>query len=97
MTTQFSIAKNMFSAYLNQDFDLVFGSVDDAIRTFVEHSSPDEVFRLQDEIRIIQGMGLSETDLENLILQDLGCCYQYLREWPSGDTWLTHVITLLAR
>jgi hypothetical protein len=95
MTAQFATAKNMFSAYLNQDYDLMFGTADDALRAFVEHSSRDEVARVQDEIRTIRAMNLSEADLETLILRDLGCCYQYLLEWSSGDAWLRHVLALL--
>lgn len=95
MKRAFPTVKGMFSAYLNQDFDLIFGTADDAIRSFVEHSSLEEVSRAQDEIRAIESLNLSESDLQTLILHDLGCCYQYSIEWPSGETWLRHLIALL--
>ncbi|GAA0835963.1 MAG: hypothetical protein CL858_03825 [Cupriavidus sp.] len=97
MKAQFATAKNMFSAYLNQDFDLIFGTADDAIRAFVEHSGVEEVSRAAVEIESILAMKLPEPDLAKLTLQNLGCCYQYSMEWPSGDAWLRHLLVLLGR
>jgi len=65
----------MFSAYLNQDFVLMFGTADDAIRTFVRQSARDEVSPVVHDIQAILSMKLSEGDLQKLILQDLGSCY----------------------
>ncbi|MFP3614878.1 contact-dependent growth inhibition system immunity protein [Paraburkholderia sp. DD10] len=95
MTATFQTVKNMFSAYLNQDFDLVFGTVDDAIRAFVQHSAPDEVSRAKHEIRTILAMQLPEEELQKVILQDLGSCYYYPAEWASAQLWLEHVLALL--
>jgi hypothetical protein len=85
----------MFSAYLNQDFDLLFGAPDDAIRAFVQHSTEDEVTRAIHDVRTILSMKLSEGDLRNLILQDMGSCYYYPAEWESGERWLRHVLHVL--
>jgi len=75
MTAISQAAKNMFSAYLNQDFVLMFGTADDAIRTFVRQSARDEVSPVVHDIQAILSMKLSEGDLQKLILQDLGSCY----------------------
>ncbi|WPO98262.1 contact-dependent growth inhibition system immunity protein [Pseudomonas sp. HR96] len=37
MNNEFPVIENMFSAYLNQDFDLEFGSADEAIFAFSSH------------------------------------------------------------
>lgn len=85
----------MFSAYLNQDFDLMFDTADDAIRTFAQQSAPYEVSLVMRDIQAILSMKLSEEDLRKLILQDLGSCYYYLTEWTSAGLWLMHVLELL--
>lgn len=95
MTAQFTTARHMFSAYLNQDLDVIFGTADDAIRQFVAHSSPAAVSTAIGDILAIRAMRLREADLENLIVGYLGCCYRYLSDWPSGDAWLEHVVQLL--
>lgn len=95
MTAQFTTLRQMFSAYLNQDFDVIFGTADDAIRQFVAHSNPSEVATAIGHILAIHATRLSEPDLESLIVGELGCCYTYLTDWPSGDAWLEHVVKLL--
>lgn len=95
MTTIFLTAKNMFSAYLNQDFELLFGTVDDALRAFVERSARDEVRRVIDELRELLAMKLPEGDLQRIIYDELGACYYYPNEWPSAELWLRHVLALL--
>jgi hypothetical protein len=91
----FQATNNMFSAYLNQDFDLLFGAADDAICAFVRHSSQDEILRVVHELRDILLMKLSEEDMKKLILQDLGACYYYPIEWSSAEVWLEHVLALI--
>jgi hypothetical protein len=95
MTANFLTVKNMFSAYLNQDFDLMFGTADDAIRAFLEQGAQDEVLKARDEMRAILAMKLPEGELQKLILGDLGSCYYYSSEWSSADHWLNHVLQLL--
>jgi hypothetical protein len=95
MTATLPIVKSMFSVYLNQDFDLVFGTADDAIRAFVEYSDRNEVSRAIDEIRTMLAMTRSEDDLRKLILEELGSCYFYPAEWSSAERWLQHVLLLL--
>uniref|UniRef100_UPI0039EE9075 contact-dependent growth inhibition system immunity protein n=1 Tax=Bordetella sputigena TaxID=1416810 RepID=UPI0039EE9075 len=95
MAVKFATARQMLSAYLNQDFDVIFGTADDAIRQFIAHSSPCEVATAIGDILAILAMRLSEPDLESLIVGKLGCCYTYLADWPSGDAWLEHIVKLL--
>lgn len=95
MTAQTSAVRKMFSAYLNQDFDIVFGSADDALFEFKNRSDPGEIPEVMDEIQSILRMNLAEEDLQRLILQDLGCFYYYPVEWPNGRLWLEHVMVVL--
>ena len=95
MTVNFSTVRNMFSAYLNQDFDLEFGTADDAIRAFLAHSSHADVSRARDEVVTILAMKWPEEDLQELVLGELGSCYYYPAEWSSAEVWLEHVLHLL--
>jgi hypothetical protein len=95
MTADLRAAKNMFSAYLNQDFDVIFGTADDAIRAFRQHSTGDELSGAIRDIKTILSMQLSEDGLKKLILQDLGSCYYYRAGWPSAEHWLKHVLQVL--
>ncbi|WP_439684018.1 contact-dependent growth inhibition system immunity protein [Cupriavidus oxalaticus] len=95
MTAIFPTVKNMFSAYLNQDFELMFGTAEDAIRAFLDHTSHENVWRASEEVRAILAMKLREDELQKLILGDLGCCYYYPAQWSSADFWLRHVLELL--
>lgn len=89
------ILRCLFSACLNQDFDLIFGTADDAIRAFFDHGSRDEVLAAIEEIRAIVNMNLQESEAQKLILEDLGSCYYYPADWPSAALWLNHVVGLL--
>lgn len=95
MTAILHSAKNLFSAYLNQDFDLLFATADDAIRTFAQQSTSDEVSRAIADVETILSMNLSEEDVRKLVLQELGSCYYYPNEWTSGRVWLRHVLNVL--
>lgn len=95
MKDKFPTVRNFFSTYLNQDFDLIFGTADDAMRKFVELSDRDKVSMAAGEIQAIIDMKLSEEDLRKLIFDDLGSYYYYPLDWLSGDLWLGHVLRIL--
>lgn len=96
MRDRFPTVQSFFSTYLNQDFDLIFGTADDAVRKFVEHSERAKVSLAADEIQAIIDMKLGEDDLRKLIFDDLGSYYYYPSDWVSGDLWLGHVLRLMA-
>lgn len=95
MTKNLQSAENMFSAYLNQDFDLMFGTADEAIRAFVQHGTPAKVSLVISDVEKVLSMRLSEEDLQKLILQELGSYYYFPAEWASGELWLRHVLDIL--
>jgi len=95
MIKDFQGIKILFSAYLNQDFDLMFGTADNAIHEFMQRSTSDEVSHAIYDVKRILSMKLSEEDLQNLIFQDLGACYYYSNEWTSAEFWLMHVLQML--
>ncbi len=95
MTENLTSVKNMFSAYLNQDFDLIFGTPDEAVQAFVKQSTKEQVTRAAHEIRGLLDMTISEHDMHKLLVEQLGCYYYYPAEWPSARKWLQHTLKLI--
>lgn len=83
--------KNLCRTYLNQDFDLEFGSADNAIRIFFSHQNKEDLAATKKELeKILSGVD-SEEILRFLILEQLQSSYHYPAEWPDAKTWLEHV------
>lgn len=97
MNNEFPLLKNMFSAYLNQDFDLEFGSADEAIFAFSYHANNFDKERALGELNVLLNANIDEEQLKNLIFNGLGCCYFYPAEWGDGAAWLRHVSSLLKK
>lgn len=97
MNSNFPVIKNMFSAYLNQDFDLDFGSADEAIFAFSSHAERIDKERALAELDVLLSANLDEEQLKNIIFDGLGCCYFYPAEWDGGAVWLSHVSSLLKK
>lgn len=97
MNNEFPVIKNMFSAYLNQDFDLEFGSADEAIFIFSSHADDISKKRALAELDVLLTVGLDEKQLRSIIFDGLGCCYFYPAEWSDGAAWLRHVSSLLKK
>ncbi|MBU9834734.1 hypothetical protein J1786_07900 [Rahnella sp. L72c] len=95
MNSKFPVIKNMFSAYLSQDFDLDFGSADEAIFVFSSHADRINKERALAELDVLLNANLDEEQLKNIIFNRLGCCYFYPAEWGGGAVWLRHVSSLL--
>ncbi|NMZ65916.1 hypothetical protein HBN99_16455 [Pseudomonas oryzihabitans] len=95
MNNEFMAVKNMFSAYLNQDFDLEFGSADEAILAFSNHSNDVEKELVLTGLNLLLNGCLDEKQMQGLILNDLGCCYFYPAEWESTAIWVGHIRSLL--
>lgn len=97
MNSKFPVIKNMFSAYFSQDFDLVFGSADEAIFAFSSHADHIDKERALVELDVLLNADLDEEQLKNIIFDELGCCYFYPAEWSDGTVWLRHVSSLLKK
>ncbi|MDR6956184.1 hypothetical protein J2W43_000147 [Pseudomonas brassicacearum] len=97
MNSEFPVIKNMFSAYLSQDFDLEFGSADEAIFAFSSHADHIDKERALAELDVLLNADLDEEQLKNIIFDGLGCCYFYPAEWSDGIVWLRHVSSLLKK
>lgn len=97
MNNEFPVIKNMFSAYLNQDFDLLFGSADEAIFTFFSHADNVGKECALAELDVLLSASLDEEQLRTIIFDGLGCCYFYPAEWSDGAAWLRHVSSLLKK
>ncbi|WP_442964459.1 contact-dependent growth inhibition system immunity protein [Pseudomonas sp. KNUC1026] len=89
--------KNMFSAYLNQDFDLDFVNADDAIAAFSSHASHIEIERALKELDMLLNADMNEKQLRSIIFDRFGCGYFYPADWVGGAVWLRHVESLLKK
>ncbi|APQ12734.1 hypothetical protein BJP27_14925 [Pseudomonas oryzihabitans] len=95
MNNEFLAVREMFRAYLNQDFDLEFGSADEAVIAFSNHSSDLEKEYVLAELNFMLDSCEDDNRLRDFILNDLGCYYFYPAEWGSGAAWLRHICLLL--
>lgn len=95
MKTKFPLVGRLFAAYLNQDFQVTFGTPDNAIRAFAEHCNQEERLHAKTEIQSILSMNLSEKEMEEFIYGKLDCEYAYSTEWSSGQRWLEHIRSFL--
>ena len=87
--------KGLCTAYLNQDFDLEFGSADDAVRAYFAHAGVVEKLEIQNELTQLIAAQHSDDILRSIIFNDLGCCYFFPAEWQSAVKWLEHLKKLL--
>ena len=94
VNSKFPVIKNMFCAYLSQDFDLDFGSADEAILAFSSHADRIDKERALAELDVLLNAKFDE-QLKNIVFNGLGCCYFYPAEWGGGAVWLRHVSSLL--
>lgn len=86
--------KTLFAGYLNQDFELLFGSADSAVLTFREHMGSKVGETTSDELMNFMKFR-SEAEVADLLNQ-YGCAYDYPADWPSACAWLEHVQLLLS-
>jgi hypothetical protein len=84
-----------FGCYLNQDYDLEFGSPDAALTAYKSKEVEEEQQQLKQELADLIDLNVTESAMQNLLLDQLDCEYFYLSEWSSSKEWLKHIYHLL--
>ncbi|UVM39267.1 hypothetical protein LOY28_02180 [Pseudomonas sp. B21-017] len=84
-----------FGAYFHEDWMCEFKTADDVVKSFLSGSSKEAVSAAREEISMLLMESAGEGELRDFLLKDMGACYCYWHEWPSGESWLKHVVVLL--
>lgn len=84
-----------FGANFHQDFAFDYARPDDVLHDFINSHSSSECTRLADSIDTLLQRVANDAELENILHNDLACCYL-----PSADSftvrgWLQHVSEIL--
>lgn len=81
------------TAYLHQDFDLEFGTPDEALLRFRKDVGEEGVDALNAEIDKL--LDHPDDVLTKLILEDFESQYFFPLDWDSAASWLQHIKTLI--
>ena len=89
-----SLIKEFFSGNFHEDWKCEAETPLEIIADYMRYSSADEMELLRREILDYMN-GMSDSELEERLLSDLGCYY-----WPPGDgvgvrSWLSDIAKLL--
>lgn len=84
-------------AFLHQDFGLVHGSVDDALRNYMKNEVLESQIQMREELAVLLQSQQTEEVLSKWLFDEVQCCYYYPSEWKSAADWLTHVYELLSK
>jgi len=84
-------------ACFHEDWMCESALADDIIKSFIADSEKATLLNVVKEIEALLALNLTENDLRNFLLKEIGCCYCYWHEWPNGNEWLEHVKFLLEK
>ena len=83
--------KYWVTGYLHQDFDVEFGSVDDALDIYKATELPEKIEKLKYELAEVIDSNIDEDFLRELLLKKFDSAYYYPGEWNSARDWLRHL------
>lgn len=95
MSNELLELKYWLSGYLHQDFDVEYGSVDNALNVYKTEESPEKVENLKRDLAEIIKSNYGEETLKDLLLTQFDCDYYYPSEWTSAIEWLRHLQEIL--
>ncbi|WP_085690515.1 MULTISPECIES: contact-dependent growth inhibition system immunity protein [unclassified Pseudomonas] len=87
----------LLAGYFHEDWTSDHEEADDVLKLFLSETSDENLFHVKVELKTLLRSKLSEEQLEDFLLEEIGCSYYYPSEWSSGRTWLEHVLDLLSR
>lgn len=85
----------LLAAYLHQDWDLEFESVESAVRAFASKESKGVVAKAREEIDSVLQLRCKEQDLVKLLTEQLGSSYNPRLSGISPQVWLQSIQALL--
>lgn len=92
-----SALENLLGGYVNQDWDLDYSDVWEAVRAFIGDQPGSVVDEARSQLWELLNSNKSEEDLKRVLISEIGCGY-----WPPGDgltfrTWLEGVAQYLGK
>jgi hypothetical protein len=83
--------KYWVTGYLHQDFDVEFGSVDNALDVYKAMELPGKIEKFKYDLSEIMDSDIDENALRELLLKKFDCAYYYPSEWKSAKEWFRHL------
>lgn len=88
--------KQFIGAYFHQDWDLEHSTADDVINFYKHDVDCKTLSFLRVDIESLCGLGLDDTELQDILFNEMGCSYNYPHEWESSKAWLAHILTIIS-
>ncbi|MHA3739265.1 contact-dependent growth inhibition system immunity protein [Pseudomonas sp. Eth.TT006] len=84
-------------AYFHEDWMSEFDFADDVVRSFIADSEVSAILDVIKEIEAVLALDLTEQEIRDFVLAEMGCSYCYWHDWQDGNHWLQHVLVTLQR
>jgi hypothetical protein len=91
ITEDFPRLFQFLGAYFHEDWMCEFDLANEVVESFVADSDELTMQQVLKEIEILLGSNLTENNLRDFLLKEMGCSYCYWNEWASGKIWLRHI------
>lgn len=82
-------------AYFHEDWMSEFDVSDDVVKSFITDSEASVILDVIKEAEAVLALDLTEKEIRDFLLKEMGCSYCYWHEWQDGCTWLKHILVSL--
>lgn len=72
-----------------------FDVADDVIKSFIADTEACVILDVIKEAEAVLELDLTEEQIRDFLLKEMGCSYCYWHEWQDGGVWLKHVLVTL--
>ncbi|MBV4488925.1 hypothetical protein HU727_025360 [Pseudomonas sp. SWRI153] len=83
------------AGYFHEDWRYDNETEDDVTRRFIIESPCETVAKVKNEISLVLNNFHNEKEMQAFLFDEIKCSYYYLYAWPSGKSWLEHVLAVL--
>lgn len=89
--------QQFLAGYFNQDWAEDHENANDVIDFFISEADTDTITKVLAELDKLILSKKTKQELEDYLLQKIGCYYYYRDEWKNGKTWLRHISSILKK
>ncbi|RVD74333.1 hypothetical protein A9HBioS_5784 [Pseudomonas koreensis] len=72
-----------------------FDVADDVVKSFIADTEACLILDVIKEAEAVLELDLTEEQIRDFLLKEMGCSYCYWHEWQDGGAWLKHVLVTL--
>ena len=72
-----------------------FNVADDVVKSFIADTEACVILDVIKEAEAVLELDLTEEQIRDFLLKEMGCSYCYWHEWQDGGAWLKHVLVTL--